>query len=44
MIAKALEENGGKVYVVGRRIDVLEKASKEAVGHSLLEGMGMGQS
>jgi NADP-dependent 3-hydroxy acid dehydrogenase YdfG len=31
MIAKALEENGSKVYIVGRRMDVLEQASKEAV-------------
>jgi len=30
MITKALEENGAKVYIVGRRLDVLEKASKEA--------------
>jgi NADP-dependent 3-hydroxy acid dehydrogenase YdfG len=31
MMAKALEENGAKVYIVGRRVEVLEKASKEAV-------------
>lgn len=32
MIAKALEENGAKVYIVGRRKDVLESvAKKEAV-------------
>lgn len=30
-MAKALEENGAKVYIVGRRLEVLEKASKEAV-------------
>lgn len=32
MIAKALEENGAQVYIVGRRKDVLESvAKKEAV-------------
>lgn len=32
MIAKALEENGAKVYIVGRRKDVLDSvAQKEAV-------------
>lgn len=32
MIAKGLEENGAKVYIVGRRKDVLESvAKKEAV-------------
>lgn len=32
MIAKALEENGARVYIVGRRKDVLESvARKEAV-------------
>lgn len=32
MIAKALEENGAKVYIIGRRKDVLERvAKKEAV-------------
>lgn len=32
MIAKALEENGAKVYIVGRRKSVLESvAKKEAV-------------
>ncbi|KAG0652784.1 Short-chain dehydrogenase reductase SAT3 [Hyphodiscus hymeniophilus] len=30
MMAKALEANGAKVYIVGRRLEVLEKASKEA--------------
>lgn len=29
MMAKALEENGAVVYIVGRRSDVLEKAAKE---------------
>lgn len=29
MIAKALEENGAKVYIVGRRKDVLESVSKK---------------
>jgi NADP-dependent 3-hydroxy acid dehydrogenase YdfG len=31
MMAKALEENGAKVYIVGRRMELLEKVSKEAV-------------
>lgn len=32
MIAKGLEENGAKVYIIGRRKDVLESvAEKEAV-------------
>ena len=31
MMAKALEENGAKVYIVGRRIKVLNKAAQEAV-------------
>ena len=29
MIVKALEENGAKVYIVGRRKEVLEKVAKE---------------
>ncbi|KAJ4423381.1 hypothetical protein N0V82_001985 [Gnomoniopsis sp. IMI 355080] len=29
MMAKALEQNGAKVYIIGRRKDVLEKAAKE---------------
>lgn len=37
MIAKALEENGAKVYILGRRVDVLEKASKEAVSTHFYE-------
>jgi NADP-dependent 3-hydroxy acid dehydrogenase YdfG len=31
MMAKALEENGAIVYIIGRRIDVLQKAAKENV-------------
>jgi len=31
MMAKALEENGAIVYIIGRRIEVLQKAAKEAV-------------
>jgi short-subunit dehydrogenase len=31
MMVKALEENEAKVYIIGRRVKVLEKASKEAV-------------
>lgn len=43
MMAKALEQNGAKVYIVGRRKEVLEKVAKEAsVGPSpalsLLQG------
>ena len=29
MMAKALEHNGATVYIVGRRLDVLEKAAQE---------------
>lgn len=29
MMAKALEENGAKVYIIGRRKEVLEKAARE---------------
>lgn len=29
MIAKALEENGARVYIVGRRKDVLESVAKK---------------
>lgn len=29
MIVKALEENGAKVYVVGRRKEVIENVAKE---------------
>jgi hypothetical protein len=29
MMAKALENNGAIVYIVGRRLDVLEKATRE---------------
>jgi len=35
MMAKALEANGAKVYIIGRRIEVLESAAKEAVRRSL---------
>ena len=34
MMAKALEANGAKVYIIGRRLEVLEKAAKEAVNQS----------
>lgn len=29
MMAKALEQNGAKVYIVGRRKELLEKVAKE---------------
>lgn len=35
MMAKALEENGAKVYIIGRRQEGLEKAAKQAVCSSL---------
>jgi hypothetical protein len=35
MMAKALEANGAKVYIIGRRAEVLERAAKEAVRRSL---------
>jgi NADP-dependent 3-hydroxy acid dehydrogenase YdfG len=31
MMAKALEENGAIVYIIGRRMETLEKAAKQAV-------------
>lgn len=31
MMAKALEENGAIVYIIGRRLESLEKASSQAV-------------
>jgi len=31
MMAKALEENGAKVYIIGRRKETLEKAASQAV-------------
>jgi hypothetical protein len=31
MMAKALEENGAKVYMIGRRLEVLEKAAQQGV-------------
>lgn len=29
MITKALEQNGAKVYIIGRRKEVLERVAKE---------------
>jgi NADP-dependent 3-hydroxy acid dehydrogenase YdfG len=31
MLAKALEHNGAKVYIIGRRLETLQNAAKEAV-------------
>jgi hypothetical protein len=31
MMAKALEHNGAKVYIIGRRLETLQTAAKEAV-------------
>lgn len=36
MIVKALEENGAKVYVVGRRKEVIEKVARE---HAVRPGL-----
>ncbi|KAJ4388615.1 hypothetical protein N0V93_006074 [Gnomoniopsis smithogilvyi] len=33
MIVKALEQNGAKVYIIGRRKEVLEKVAKEEAKH-----------
>lgn len=34
MMTKALEENGAKVYIIGRRKESLENAAKQAVSPS----------
>ena len=31
MMAKTLEANGAKVYILGRRLEVLQEAAKQAV-------------
>jgi NADP-dependent 3-hydroxy acid dehydrogenase YdfG len=36
MMAKALEHNGAKVYIIGRRLETLQTAAKEAVCSSRL--------
>lgn len=38
MMVKALEENGAKVYIIGRRMEALDKVAKEeAVGLVLMQ-------
>lgn len=32
MMAKALEANGAKVYILGRRLEPLQEAAKQSVG------------
>lgn len=32
MMAKALEANGAKVYILGRRLELLQEAAKQSVG------------
>ncbi len=34
MIAKAFAANGAKIYITGRRLDVLEKAAASVIGIS----------
>lgn len=35
MMAKALEANGAKVYILGRRLETLQEAAKQAVSQVL---------
>lgn len=39
MIVKALEENGAKVYIIGRRKDLLEKVAKEEAVCRCISGL-----
>ncbi|KUJ15155.1 short-chain dehydrogenase/reductase [Mollisia scopiformis] len=40
MMAKALEENGAKVYIIGRRLETLEKAAKQAKHGNIIPAQG----
>ena len=40
MIAKALEANGAKVYIIGRRAESVEKVAKEAVHGNIIPLQG----
>jgi hypothetical protein len=44
MMAKALEENGAKVYIIGRRLEVLKKAADEEAVRRPLSAHEMSQS
>lgn len=40
MLAKALEANGAKVYIIGRRLEVLEKVAQEALHGNIIPLQG----